>query len=281
MQARLRFPGAPATITGLAFDGGSQDKSGGDARNLEDSMERKRINQRGMSLVEVTIILMTLAILTAVAAPSINDYVQDAKDVKAKEDVEAIGISIMRLVRDTGKGALVKDGTLGVTMENRVDLLISEGNTPAAGAAAFANANLNTTPIAWNEASTHANADTMLRQFVSNLAGYSAPSSDSFVQPGPVSGIGWRGAYLSRSIGPDPWGYRYAASTAFLLAANDAATTGSDGYRGWTKDVVVVSAGRDGIIALPFGGTGSGGDAGTLASSTSDDIFYVVSGNSR
>ena len=48
-------------------------------------------SERGMSLVEATIILMVLAILTSVLAPSIGDYVNDARQVKAKEDLEALG----------------------------------------------------------------------------------------------------------------------------------------------------------------------------------------------
>ena len=59
-------------------------------------------SERGMSLVEATIILMVLAILTSVLAPSIGDYVNDARQTKAKEDLEALGTSVARLVRDTG-----------------------------------------------------------------------------------------------------------------------------------------------------------------------------------
>ena len=59
-------------------------------------------SERGMSLVEATIILMVLAILTSVLAPSIGDYVNDARQTKVREDLEALGTSVARLVRDTG-----------------------------------------------------------------------------------------------------------------------------------------------------------------------------------
>ena len=42
---------------------------------------RKWSSERGMSLVEATIILMVLATLTAVISPSIADYNNDARQV--------------------------------------------------------------------------------------------------------------------------------------------------------------------------------------------------------
>jgi hypothetical protein len=54
-------------------------------------MHRGVFRPDGLSLVETTIILLILMVLTGVLAPSINDFVNDAKDVKVKEDCEAIG----------------------------------------------------------------------------------------------------------------------------------------------------------------------------------------------
>ena len=66
--------------------------------------------QTGISLVEATIILLVLMLLTGVLAPSIFDYFRDAQMVKVKEDCEAIGVSVARLVRDVGP-CLKFDGT--------------------------------------------------------------------------------------------------------------------------------------------------------------------------
>ena len=46
-------------------------------------MKSRLKSNAGMSLVEATIILMVLAILTAVIAPSAADYVNDARHTKA------------------------------------------------------------------------------------------------------------------------------------------------------------------------------------------------------
>lgn len=239
--------------------------------------------ERGMSLVEATIVLMTLAVLTAVAAPSINDYIQDARDVKAKEDVEAIGTAIHRVLRDTGLPMLVVSASttpeLGVA--NRVDLLVSSGTTPtlAAAVTSYNSPSNGQNPVNWDMAPGNLSGvgvDTMLNQFVANGPSYTRPSQTNMSLAGPAFGIGWRGAYLSAAIGPDPWGNRYSANTMFLAPASNAADLTAEGGYGWTKDVVVLSAGRNGIIEIPFGGNANGG-----TTQTGDDVFYVVSGNSR
>ncbi|MCX6551586.1 MAG: hypothetical protein NTY02_11400, partial [Acidobacteria bacterium] len=83
-------------------------------------------NERGLSLVEATIILLSLMVLTGVLAPGVRDYVNDARDVKVKEDCEAIGVSVARLLRDVGP-CVRMDGRLPCVIQNRADLLISEG----------------------------------------------------------------------------------------------------------------------------------------------------------
>lgn len=89
-------------------------------------MKRAR-TQRGLSLVEATIILLSLMVLGSVLAPSIKDYVDDARMVKVKEDCEAIGLSIARLMRDVGP-CIRMNGALPCTVQNRADLLVSEGH---------------------------------------------------------------------------------------------------------------------------------------------------------
>ena len=80
----------------------------------------------GMSLVEATIILLVLMLLTAVLAPSIFDYVHDAQTVKVKEDCEAIGVSVARMVRDVGP-CIRFFGPGPCTVQNRIEVLFSEG----------------------------------------------------------------------------------------------------------------------------------------------------------
>ena len=83
---------------------------------------RRLRNRTGLSLVEVTIILLVLMLLTGVLAPSIIDFVRDAQWVKVKEDCEAIGVSVARMMRDVPPCFRLV-GTEPCTVANRVDLL--------------------------------------------------------------------------------------------------------------------------------------------------------------
>lgn len=231
-----------------------------------------------MSLVETTIILLVLSTLTAVIAPSIGDYANDAKAAKAKEDVEAIGGAIVRAVRDTGYPCLQKVGTTGCTLTNRVDVLISGGNTPTVTAADYVGTPTTITggaTVNWRGAANQSTQfDTMDSQFVTNAAGYNVP--DFTAGGGPRVGLGWRGAYLSGPLTGDPWGYMYQASTAFLAVANDGGTAGTgEGAAGggWNADVIVLSGGQNGLVQTPLGSSGG--------SASSDDVVFVVKGASR
>ena len=191
-------------------------------------MRTRTTSTRGLSLVEVTIMLFVLMLLTGVLAPSIMDFVRDAQWVKVKEDCEAIGVSVARLARDVGP-CLKFNGTGPCTKANRVDILYSDGPdvTPADMAgdavAGFQGGAATATDLNWHKDDSR--GDSMEHQLVDNGGGpdYPAPVDlGSYSAPGPSFGLGWRGAYLSPPIGPDPWGHRYLVNTVFLATASDA-----------------------------------------------------------
>jgi len=237
---------------------------------------------KGLSLVEVTIMLLVLMLLTGVLAPSILDFVRDAQWVKAKEDCEAIGLSVVRLARDVGP-CLKFDGSGACTRANRVDLLYSAGPdvTPAdvAGDAAAPFAGSGNTAAELNWHADDSRGDSMERQFVHNGGGPAYPTPEAWgslsaLQPG----TGWRGAYLSPPIGPDPWGHRYLVNSVFLSVARDAQPGTGPGQRsgGWPNDVFCISAGPNGLFETSFGGNAS---HGTLR--RGDDIVFLISGDTR
>lgn len=240
-------------------------------------MRGSRNHERGLSLVEVSIMLLVLMLLTGVLAPSINDFVNDAKWVKAKEDCEAIGITVARLVRDIGP-CLKFNGAAACTKANRVDLLYSDGPdvTPSMldgyASAPFSSSNA-AGALNWDADGTR--GDSMVAQFAQNIPGYASPDGSA---GGLLFSLGWRGAYLSPSIGPDPWGRRYLVNTVFLAVASDASSGFGEGQRsgGWSRDVICLSAGPNGVYETAFGGTEAGGTA-----SRGDDVVFVVSGGTR
>lgn len=230
-----------------------------------------------MSLIEATIILMVLGLLTSVLSPSIGDYVNDAKSVKVKEDCEAIGATIARLARDVGP-CFKLTGTSPCTKANRVDILHSDGPDVQAvdleaAAAPYSGGGLSSGSFNW-DADNGSNGDSMERQFVSNGPAYAPVTLQS---SGPQFGLGWRGAYMSSGVGSDPWGKRYLANTAFLGVAADA-TGDSDGSinGGWSRDVICLSAGTNGLFQTPIGGSAT---FATLRGG--DDYVTVVSGGTH
>jgi len=253
-------------------------------------MTSKLKGQRGMSLVEATIILMVLAIVTAVLSPSMNDYVNDARRIKAKEDVEAIGISISRLMKDTGFPFLVEDATVTAAdrfeMANRADLAVSTGNIPAvqagvdSGAAAAATAQQGA--VDWTDAIAETSGKVALyNQLVANTPTYPNPTTAlttaNPAAPGSLGAfsLGWRGAYLNGVIGPDPWGFRYTCNTIFLGAATDATASNGGAGTGWADDARCLSAGQNNQIEVNFdNATGSTSFSGTQ----NDDVVFVISG---
>jgi len=236
----------------------------------------------GLSLVEVTIMLLVLMLLTGVLAPSIMDFVKDAQWVKVKEDCEAIGISVARLTADIG--ACVKfDGMGRCTKANRADLLYSDG--PDVTSDDLADDALTTFDSPGNTASwlnwdrDGDRGDSMERQFTTNDANYPPPSMyGTYGAAGSFTGLGWRGAYLSAPIGPDPWGHRYLVNTVFLSVAVDASPGRGEGQRsgGWSSDSFCLSAGPNGLFQTAIGGNGMGGTR-----RRGDDFMFLISGDTH
>jgi len=240
--------------------------------------------QRGMSMVEATIILMVLSVLAAALAPSARAYVEDARNVKAKGDVEAIASSIDQLMRDTGMRCLSLNGSsCANSTSGRVELLVSGSgvglNEPTVVSAALtiAGSLASGTSLNWAGDTVSevpdARRDLMDDQFATNAPAYPVPTFAA--GGGPRPGVGWRGVYLAAPIDVDPWGYVYQASTLFLATASDATDGTGEGERrgGWTRDVIVLSPGSNGVMQTAFG------SAATTA--VGDDVMAVVQGGTR
>jgi Tfp pilus assembly protein PilE len=241
-----------------------------------------RGSQAGLSLVEATIILMVLSILTAALAPAAGAYLEESRNTKAKADVEGIGAAIDQTLRDTGLPCLSFNGSsCANSTTGRVELLMSGTSTSASEPTVIASmdVNLGATGLAsaqnlnWAGGTNAVAAnrrDLMDNHFVTNSPAYTAVSFTA--GGGPRPGSGWRGPYVNGPLDVDPWGYAYQASTVFLIPASDATDGTGTGQRrgGWTQDVVVISAGSNGTIQTAFGA------AGTAA--VGDDVVYVVQG---
>jgi len=189
-------------------------------------------NCRGFSVTEVTTILTAMSILSAAAAPSVSDYVEEAKQIRARSDVRTIGVSLVRLFNDVGGERTIEGGW------GHYDLLVGAGAAPGAGSAAA---------VSWSDVD-ETRVGLLNDHLISNGPGYTARRASHR--------SGWRGAYLQDPVSADPWGHRYAVNVSALKSRY--------------LDTVVLSAGPDGIVNSPFERDGlptAGDDMGSLVSS--------------
>ena len=160
-------------------------------------------------------ILTAMTVLSGVAAPAMNEYLDDAKLLRAQHDVRTLSASLIRLFNDVGPERGIDGGWA------RVDLLVGAGEAPLATTAAAQS---------WTLEATGKGVAALDDHLVVNEVGYS-------VVHGP-SRLGWRGAYLQDPVRADPWGHRYAVNVAVM--------------RSHYFDTVVLSAGPDGVVDSPF-----------------------------
>ena len=168
----------------------------------------------GFSLAETTIILTTMTALTATAAPSIMDYVSQARGIKVSGDVQVLSAAMVRLLFDV---AHIKAGPTGQSP----DLLVGAGDAvESAGGEAQP----------WALPMDGSRVQSLVDHLVTNDAGYPRRTGLGLFAKG------WSGPYVD-SVTADPWGHRYAVNI---------------GVWGTDTAVVVLSAGPNGKVETPF-----------------------------
>src|SRR5688500_12958062 len=87
---------------------------------------------RGISLIEATIVLTVLSILTAAAAPSVSRTLDRAKLARAVEDMRAIRTAIFTYVTDSAFDYFTHNGntTIAVPAGDVIEILVSDGDIP-------------------------------------------------------------------------------------------------------------------------------------------------------
>lgn len=189
----------------------------------------------GMSLIEITIVLIALSILTGVAAPVAKRTVDQARIARAISDEAAIKTAIDNYLNETGwRGFSINGSNPGTGGASVVDTLVSDGDiprecNPAQGC---------TTAPLWIDPVNNATGltDFLERHLVTNNPRGSAANDY------PVST--WNGAYINAPIDPDPWGNRYAVNVGWL---NNNSNCGNR-----SNDTFVLSAGPDEEIDTPY-----------------------------
>jgi type II secretory pathway pseudopilin PulG len=176
-------------------------------------MFRRFRSIRGFSAAETTIVLSTVSILAAATAPALGDYVSDARQSRARDEVRVIATALSRMSDDVLSRADVTGGI------GTLQLVVSDGDMPALASGVDAR---------WATSAATSGVGSLNDHLVSNVIGYPAAGTTGL----PAGIKGWHGPYVDRAIGPDPWGRRYAVRFG----------------RG-TSATVVLSAGQDGVIS--------------------------------
>jgi type II secretory pathway pseudopilin PulG len=189
-------------------------------------MTRTLKRPHGLSFTEVTIVFSVLSVMTAVLSPSIGDYVEDARRVKARDDVQMLASMYVHVGLDVTGDPGIEGGWASA------ELLVGPGEAPMAGGGGDPE---------WTEA--------VDGHRVSHLEDYLTANTPDFrtreSNPRYVSAQ-WHGASVTR-LTPDPWGHRYAINVKAM---------------GSQADTIVLSPGPNGLVETGFHADGlrPGGD---------------------
>lgn len=190
------------------------------------------MTERGVTLIEATIVLMAGSILVLAMAPAASRTLDSARLTRAQEDIDAIALAVHNFVTECCSG-FEPFTTTGLTGGTTVEMLVGDGDTPRTTAGAGA--------AEWDDPvdidGPGIVTDFLERHLVTNVT----HTGGSYASGTP----GWRGAYLNGPVDPDPWGNRYAVNVRYLRTAPT------------TNDVFVLSTGPDEVIQTEFAVNGA------------------------
>jgi type II secretory pathway pseudopilin PulG len=203
----------------------------------------KAINdERGMatSLIETTVVIAIVAILSSVALGSAMGHLEDAKLSRAIADAEVIGVSVHSFMNDTGFAPAFQNGNAHGPQDVIFSVLETAGNDPGVA-----------TSLNWPMTATvH---DRLENQLVKNQpAGTGTP----YPRIGQISYArlkGWNGPYTASMPLSDPWDDKYFVNVQLLTPQgvqneNQTLTLGT----GQRPAVFVISAGPNRQLETRF-----------------------------
>jgi type II secretory pathway pseudopilin PulG len=213
-------------------------------------------SERGITILETTVILSVLFILAGAMSPIVSESVNTARAVKARNDAAMIAMGLINFQKDLGADAANYGGAGVVTQTLRLPaLLASQGAAPETDDSSTRSSSLFAPLVGkpdtqadpahaallaqrrrWREIAPSAIDDVL----INNRSGY------RYRRPGEYGG--WNGPYISGEVKGDPWGNQYLINSQWL----DGGSSTADASGRPRRAVFVVSAGADGVIDTPF-----------------------------
>jgi len=211
-------------------------------------MSLKLTQERGVTILEATIVLAVAALLIAAAAPATSRTLDTARLSRAVSDTDAIAAAIHNFITDNSFVPFTSTGASGGDI---IEVLVSDGDIPALGTGGGAN---------WDDVvnccAGAVDVAFLERHLVTNsdLGGVGSYTTGA---------TGWRGAYINAPVDPDPWGNRYAVNVEYLKTST-------------TNDTFVLSAGPDEEITTAYTLNGAFPSGDDLTSVVRRDVGLTV-----
>ena len=207
--------------------------------------------ERGISLIEAMIVLLMTSILAAVAAPSISRTVAQSRLARAQNDAQAIKTAINNFLTEFtafSPAAFTSDGT---DSGDTIAMLVSDGDIPPLHPDIAALGAPDDNWSSYVQCCGGVNVAFLEGHLVTNTNLGAGGAYDT-------NAGGWRGAYISAPVDPDPWGNRYMVNVEYLRGAST------------SNDVFVLSAGPDEQVDTQFEFESGGAVPGD------DDIISII-----
>lgn len=201
------------------------------AQNVEPQARNPEPRTRsfvGFTLTELLFAELALLILAFVLPAWLAVRVNHVRIARAEREARTIAEAIERFERDLGTLPAWRraEDWLAGREQGRVEVLVGPGDAPRFAPVAVAG---------W----ASGRVDTVRNQLVDDGPGYVRLGVDQ------ARASRWRGPYLARPPGPDPWQNRYMVNVGAPAQAGEARA-------GSFAPVVVFSAGPNGIVETPY-----------------------------
>lgn len=187
-------------------------------------------DERGFTLLEITIVLAVIAILGLILAPSIVNFLSQTRLARARNDVQVLADAVKTFYDDNGFFPKYADPS----RSRQIRLLVSPGATGRAAVGAEP----------WTLAAP-GTVDLISNHLIDNRPMFGTTGYPLMTR----GSSGWDGPYVFGELGPDPWGNRYVINVEFLALGRGAVE--SDGVQR-KRAVWVLSAGPDGVFDTTY-----------------------------